>query len=51
MFYNLDCNWTKKELNWKPKVPLAKGLNKTLIFYKKNYKYYKNKNLNYNFQK
>ncbi len=51
MFYNLDCRRTKKELNWRPKVTLVKGLIKTLTFYAKNYKYYKNKNLNYKFHK
>lgn len=31
--YKLDCNKTKKELNWKPNVSLLQGINKLKYYY------------------
>ena len=31
--YFLDCTFTKKEINWKPKINLINGLKKTIKFY------------------
>ena len=34
----LDCNLAKKELGWKPRFTLEEGIDKTLVWYKKNFK-------------
>lgn len=37
-YVKLDCSLARKELGWKPKVSLDKGIKKTINWYKKNYK-------------
>jgi len=45
--YKLDCRKTKKELNWKCKTSLEKGIVQTIRHIEKNYKFLKNYNINF----
>lgn len=45
--YALNTNKFKKTFNWKPKVNLTLGINKTIIWYKKNKNWIKEINKNY----
>ena len=45
--YMLDSKYTRKKLNWSPKTNLKMGIIETILFYEKNYKYLKNKSINY----
>ena len=45
--YALNSNKFKKTFRWKPKVDLTTGINKTIIWYKKNKKWIKEINKNY----
>ena len=42
--YALNSNKIKKELKWKPKISINKGLRKTFLWYLQNEKYFKNLN-------
>ncbi len=42
--YALNSNKIKKELKWKPKTTINKGLQKTFLWYLQNEKYFKNLN-------
>ena len=49
--YFLSSKITQKTLNWRCKVTLAKGLDKTIKFYKKNFSYLKYEKNYYKFEK
>jgi len=42
--YAINSNKLKKQVNWKPKINFAKGLEKTFLWYFQNQKYYSNLN-------
>ncbi len=45
--YKLDSSFTKKKLKWTTHTTLHDGIKETILFYEKNYNYFKNKKLNY----
>jgi len=42
--YAINSNKLKKQINWKPKISFAKGIEKTFLWYFQNQKYYSNLN-------
>ena len=49
--YKLSCSETMKELNWRPKVSIKKGVLKTLNFYDRNPHLLNKNSMNYKFNK
>jgi len=47
MYYKLKSNQIRKDFNWKEKVKLEEGIEKTIIWIKKNYKNFNKQKLSY----
>ena len=47
MYYKLRSNQIRRDFNWKEKVKLEEGIEKTIIWIKKNYKNFNKQKLSY----